>query len=89
MHHFFTTPEEIGEEYIRITGPDVNHIRNVLRMKLGETMLISDGQGKDYCCELAELGESEVLAKITDAEYEGRYVNFIYFMDFRSQIRWN
>ena len=71
MHHFFTTPEEIGEEYIRITGPDVNHIRNVLRMKLGETMLISDGQGKDYCCELAELGESEVLAKITDAEYEG------------------
>ena len=47
MHHFFTTPEEIGEEYIRITGPDVNHIRNVLRMKLGETMLISDGQGKD------------------------------------------
>ena len=71
MHHFFTTPEEIGEEYIRITGPDVNHIRNVLRMKLGETMLISDGKGKDYCCELAELGESEVLAKITDAEYEG------------------
>ena len=31
MYHFFVTQEQIGEKEIRITGSDVNHIRNVLR----------------------------------------------------------
>ena len=44
MHHFFTEPSQIGEKEIRITGSDVNHIRNVLRMRPGEEVLVSDGQ---------------------------------------------
>lgn len=71
MHHFFAAPEEIGEEYVRITGTDVNHIKNVLRMKPGETVLISDGQGRDYCCEIDKIADAEVFVKITDDHYEG------------------
>lgn len=71
MHHFFVSREEIGEEYITITGTDVNHIRNVLRMKPGEEVLISDGYGKDYSCEITSLSEGEVVAKIIDDSYEG------------------
>ena len=52
MHHFFTEPSQIGEKEIRITGSDVNHIRNVLRMRPGEEVLVSDGQGRDYRCKL-------------------------------------
>ena len=36
MHRFFVEPSQIGEKEIVITGPDVNHIRNVLRMRAGE-----------------------------------------------------
>lgn len=64
MHHFFTDPSRIGEKEIIITGPDVNHIRNVLRMRSGEEVLISDGQGTDYRCRLAELTDTSVTASI-------------------------
>lgn len=74
MHHFFVTPEKIDLESskIYITGSDVNHIKNVLRMKAGEEMLISDGNGKDYMCELKEFNEQgEVIACIKDDVFKG------------------
>lgn len=40
MYHFFVEQEQIGEGVIAVTGPDVNHIKNVLRMKPGERVLI-------------------------------------------------
>ena len=33
MHQFFVDRDQIGTEYITITGEDVKHIKNVLRMK--------------------------------------------------------
>ena len=33
MYHFFVEKEQVGEQLVTITGPDVNHIKNVLRMK--------------------------------------------------------
>jgi len=64
MHRFFADPARIGEKEISLTGTDVNHIRNVLRMRPGEEILISDGQGKDYRCILEEIWEDEVRARI-------------------------
>ena len=45
MYHFFVEQEQIGEGVIAVTGPDVNHIKNVLRMKPGERVLISAKAG--------------------------------------------
>ena len=44
MYHFFTETEFFTESEAVITGPDVNHIKNVLRMKPGEKILLSDGK---------------------------------------------
>ena len=64
MHRFFAEPGQIGEKEIVITGADVNHIRNVLRMRADEEVLIADGQGAEYRCKLTELSENEVRAQI-------------------------
>ena len=64
MHRFFAEPGQIGEKEIVITGADVNHIRNVLRMRTEEEVLIADGQGAEYRCKLTDLGENEVRAQI-------------------------
>ena len=64
MHRFFAEPGQIREKEIVITGADVNHIRNVLRMRADEEVLIADGQGAEYRCKLTELGENEVRAQI-------------------------
>ena len=51
MHHFFVTPQQISGDKIRIEGGDVNHMKNVLRMKLHEKAEISDGESRTYLCE--------------------------------------
>ena len=64
MHRFFAESSEVGEKEIRLTGPDVNHIRKVLRMREGEEILVSDGQGKDFHCRIEAIEEEEVTAQI-------------------------
>lgn len=71
MYHFFVSPEQIGESHICITGSDVNHIKNVLRMKPGEQVLISNGVDKDYHCEIDEVSPEEVTARILSVDEEG------------------
>lgn len=66
MYRFFVEGNQIGEDSISITGTDVNHIKNVLRMRVGETVLISDGKDREYTCSISELSDEEVIAKIED-----------------------
>ena len=71
MYRFFVEKEQIGEKTIRIIGSDVNHIRNVLRMKPGEEILISDGEKKEYHCEIKTLDPEYVEALIMFVKEEG------------------
>ena len=50
MQQFFADPSWFRDGKIRLEGPDVNHIKNVLRMKPGEDVRISDGSGNVYLC---------------------------------------
>ena len=50
MQHFFTDPARVSRDRIFIEGNDVNHMKNVLRMKPGERVCISDGAGNSYLC---------------------------------------
>lgn len=70
MYHFFTETELFTETEVTIIGSDVNHIKNVLRMKPGEKVLISDGKGINYFCELTEIGADAVKAAILSDEVE-------------------
>ena len=71
MYHFFVTPAQIMDGYAVITGQDVNHIRNVLRMKPGEEILISNGVDKDYRCQVETLDSDAVTARILSVDEEG------------------
>lgn len=64
MYRFFVAPEQIGEKTINIIGSDVNHIKNVLRIKPNEEVTISDGQGSDYCCIISEVQSDIIELKI-------------------------
>ena len=75
MQRFFVEPHQIDEEahQIHITGSDVNHISNVLRMKMGEELWISDGSKYEYRCTIESLEPDEVLLHIVysqEPEYE-------------------
>lgn len=72
MYRFFVEPMAIKEECIEISGSDVNHIKNVLRMKPGEEILVSDGRERDYRCKIEMLQQETVIARIIDVEGENR-----------------
>lgn len=71
MYRFFVEPEQVGEKEIIITGSDVNHIKNVLRMKPEETILISSGENLEYTCYIRELKEEEIIAHIMYVQESG------------------
>lgn len=58
MQHFFVDASQVSGETIRIEGSDVNHMKNVLRMRIGEEVTVSDGQGKEYLCRFGILKRS-------------------------------
>lgn len=68
MYRFYVEPTQIHEETITIEGTDVNHIKNVLRMKIGEAVILCDGQGKDYHCVIDTMTSEFVEAKIEQVE---------------------
>ena len=66
MHMFFVRPEQIREGRVAITGEDVNHIRNVLRMKPGERVRVSDET--DFCgqCRVEALMEDRIVLTVEE-----------------------
>lgn len=66
MHHFFVTPQQISGDKIRIEGGDVNHMKNVLRMKLHEKAEISGGESRTYLCEVEAYEEDAAVLHILE-----------------------
>lgn len=74
MQRFFVEPYQVQEEEHRITltGPDLNHMKNVLRMRIGEDVWISDGSEKEYHCTIEEFQEDSAVLHILYAQ-ESQY----------------
>lgn len=81
MHHFFVEPDQVHTDEVVILGTDVNHIRNVLRMRAGEEIVISDGYGNEYGCRIDRWTEDTIYAAIQErrrvkAELSSRIILF-------------
>jgi len=66
MHRFYVENQDRLDGSITIYGEDVNHIRNVLRLSVGDEIVVGDGNEKDYICRICELTEDYVTAEIVD-----------------------
>ncbi len=60
MYHFFVEPSQIDviNKKATVTGSDFNHIKNVLRMKPGEELSLSNGvDNREYRCAVLAYGD--------------------------------
>ena len=48
MHKFFVTPNNIIGKKAIIEGDDVKHIYKVLRLQVGDKIIINNSQGQEY-----------------------------------------
>lgn len=67
MPKFFVNQEQLDEEKIKIIGNDVNHIKNVLREKVGNKLTICNTDNrKDYLCEILKIEEDCIECRIKE-----------------------
>lgn len=72
MYRFFVEPSQIQDKKIVITGSDVNHIRNVLRMKIGEEIAVSNGvDNREYRCGIEAYTDREVICSLRFVKEDG------------------
>jgi len=72
MYQFFVEPFQIQGNRVVIEGNDVNHIKNVLRMKSGEELSVSNGvDGKEYRCGILSFEEEQIICEIRFIKEDG------------------
>jgi 16S rRNA (uracil1498-N3)-methyltransferase len=65
MHRFYVDNLSELNKSITIEGEDVNHIKNVLRLTIGDSITVSDGSSRDYECVISSISDV-VTADIVD-----------------------
>ncbi len=68
MRRFFTEPENISGNHVKIIE-DASHITRVLRMEVGENILVFDGTGYEYTVKLTGLNQKECHGEILDKKF--------------------
>lgn len=72
MYHFFVEPSRISDKHVIITGEDVNHIKNVIRLKAGDEISVSNGvDGREYRCGIVRITDTEVLCELRFVKEDG------------------
>jgi len=67
MRKFFVDKNQISGNKILIINDDVNHIKNVLRLSVGEKILIcNQEESKNYICEIACINKKDIECKIIE-----------------------
>lgn len=70
MSRFFINSANVDllSNTIEITGDDVNHIKNVLRMACGDGLMLSDGIGTDYVASIMKFEKDKITASIKESK---------------------
>ncbi|SFG38999.1 RsmE family RNA methyltransferase [Oribacterium sp. WCC10] len=69
MHHFFVERSNIDSDSRKVflTGDNYNHLKNVLRVRVGEKILISDGEGTDYECDVITIHDENYIKEARES----------------------
>ena len=67
MQKFFVKQEQVNQGEIKILGNDVNHIKNVLRMKIEDTFNVcNEDSSENYLVKINEFNNDEIICKIVE-----------------------
>lgn len=69
MYNFFVEKSCKTSDGYNIIGKDYNHIKNVLRMKTGEDLLVTFNGKSDLCC-ICDITSNEVVVKVIKPDYQ-------------------
>ncbi|MEO6117579.1 MAG: 16S rRNA (uracil(1498)-N(3))-methyltransferase [Methylotenera sp.] len=65
---FYTNNPLVLDDYIQLSESAAAHATRALRLNVGDSAILFNGDGFDYDCELTSIKKSTVIAKITAAK---------------------
>lgn len=64
MHKFFIENIDAAKGNVVITGDEFHHLKKVLRLSVGEDIIIFDGKGNDFIAKVETISAKETAASI-------------------------
>jgi len=68
MQRYLIHKSQINNNLISIFGNDVHHIKNVMRMHIGDNVIAFDNEGDVYFCNIIAINEDSVVLEIERKE---------------------
>jgi 16S rRNA (uracil1498-N3)-methyltransferase len=69
MHRFYVAPQDWDVWGLALRGSEAHHARDVLRMQVGEKLVLFNGQGRELTAEVISLADDKIcLAKLHEAQ---------------------
>ncbi|MDD4503353.1 MAG: 16S rRNA (uracil(1498)-N(3))-methyltransferase [Clostridiaceae bacterium] len=68
MHRFFIKKQNIFGDVITVSGDDVQHISKVLRLQIGDKIVLCDGDGTDYITAIESMDKHFIRTSVIGKE---------------------
>lgn len=91
MARFFLSQTQIEGDTVNVEGADAHHIARVLRMRVGETLIVCDMQKNEYLCSITDIHDHCVTARIRQRKRMTRncHAASMFISPCRRAIKWN
>src|SRR5687768_4700405 len=64
MRRFYAPREQFQENLVRLSAEETRHLRDVLRLKIGDEVQTFDGEGREFLCVITEVGKSNANLQV-------------------------
>lgn len=86
MHRFFVSPEALATQPVLLTGGQAHQVRRVLRLRLGDRVVLLDGHGRAYEAMLIALGETDARFQLV-RQWEAAGEPFVHITLFQAVLK--
>ena len=67
MYNFFVENDQFYNDSVDIKDENFNHIKNVLRMKVDDELIVSNKEkGNSFLCRISEIGDNKIVCNIIE-----------------------
>ncbi|WP_372903315.1 RsmE family RNA methyltransferase [Rhodohalobacter sp.] len=77
MNLFYTTPDLVTPKQLRLKDQEAKHATRVLRIRTGDQIFVTDGNGKLFNCSVSEIHKNDVACEILDVTFEEKKSPYI------------
>ena len=66
MRRFFAPQNNFSNNLVTLDADETRHLRDVLRLKIGDEVSVFDGAGNEFVCAISEIGKKEAVLSVKD-----------------------